>query len=85
MTRHPAGRMLIRRSLSLWGVGDVAKFRSDCSRPELMVYYNSGLGTSGSFAVQLPALTNQTTYDVVFANPTFVNSTTATANVYWGY
>jgi hypothetical protein len=50
-----------------------------------MVYYNSGLGTSGSFAVQLPALTNQTTYDVVFANPSCVNSTTATANVYWGY
>lgn len=58
---------------------------SDCSLPGFTVYYNSGLGTSGSFAVQLPAVTNQTTYDVVFANPSFVNGTTATANVYWGY
>ncbi len=58
---------------------------SDCSLPGFTVYYNSGLGTSGSFAVQLPIVANQTTYDVVFANPSFNNGTTAVGNVYWGY
>jgi hypothetical protein len=58
---------------------------SDCNLPGFTVYYNSGLGTSGSFAVQLPIVTNQTTYDVAFVNPSFVNGTTAAANVYWGY
>jgi hypothetical protein len=58
---------------------------SGCSIAGFTVYYDSGLGTSGAFAVQLPAVTNQTTFDVVFANPSSVNQTTAIGNVYWGY
>ncbi len=58
---------------------------SGCTMAGISVYYDSGPATSGAFAVEIPPVTNQTTYDVVFANPSANQTLTLTANVFWAY
>jgi len=56
-----------------------------CTMGGIPVYYNSGPATSGAFAVEIPPVTSQTTYDVIFANPSGNQTVTLTANVFWAY
>jgi hypothetical protein len=56
-----------------------------CTMGGMPVYYNSGPVNSGAFAVEIPPVTSQTTYDVIFANPSGNQTATLTANVFWGY
>jgi hypothetical protein len=51
---------------------------------DLTVLYDSGPTTSGAFSVQIPPVSHDTNYDLVFANPSGSNSTTVIANVYYG-
>ena len=59
---------------------------SGCTMAGIPVYYDSGPATSGAFAVEIPAVSQQTTYDVIFANTSPGNQTVSfAANVFWGY
>ena len=58
---------------------------SGCTMAGISVYYDSGPAASGAFAVEIPPVTNQTTYDVIFANSSQSQTITVTANVFWGY
>jgi hypothetical protein len=58
---------------------------SGCTMAGMSVYYDSGPATSGAFAVEIPPVTNQTTYDAIFANPSANQTITLTANVFWAY
>jgi len=51
---------------------------------DLTVLYDSGPTTSGAFSVQIPPVSQDTNYDLVFANPSGSNGTTVIANVYYG-
>lgn len=56
-----------------------------CTMDGMPVYYDSGPVTSGAFAVEIPPVTNQTNYDVIFADSSASQNVTVIANVYWGY
>ncbi|MDA4123143.1 MAG: hypothetical protein OK456_08205 [Thaumarchaeota archaeon] len=56
-----------------------------CTMGGLPVYYNSGPAASGAFAVEIPPVTSQATYDVIFANPSGNQTVTLAANVFWAY
>jgi len=58
---------------------------SGCTMAGISVYYDSGPASSGAFAVEIPPVTNQTTYDVIFANPSGNQTVFLTANVFWAY
>lgn len=58
---------------------------SGCTMAGMSVYYDSGPTTSAAFAVEIPPVTNQTTYDVIFANPSGNQTISLTANVFWAY
>jgi hypothetical protein len=58
---------------------------SGCTVAGIPTLYDSGLVSSGAFAVAVPPVSNQTQYDVVFANPSMNQSTSVSANVYYGY
>lgn len=56
-----------------------------CTMAGIPVYYDSGPATSGAFAVAIPPVSQQTTYDVIFANTSGNLTVSFAANVYWGY
>ena len=56
-----------------------------CTMGGIPVYYNSGPAVFGAFAVEIPPVASQTTYDVIFANPSGNLTATLTANVFWAY
>jgi hypothetical protein len=58
---------------------------SGCTMAGISVYYDSGAARSGAFAVAIPAVSNQTTYDVIIANPSGNQTVTLRSNVFWGY
>ena len=58
---------------------------SGCTMAGIPVYYDSGPVTSGAFAVVIPQVNQQTTYDVIFANTSANQTVSFAANVFWAY